>query len=79
MEKATTMASVITGKTMVPISLVISLLGGGGWLTTVHSTVQQNAKAIEKIEAAKTEEVQLLRRINERLSRIEGKLGIGAQ
>lgn len=76
----TSVLSSITSKTMVPISLVVSLLGGGGWLTKVHSTVEKNAVAISEIkqELKEKEEdkTRLLREINTRLSRIEGKLGV---
>jgi len=70
------MVQAITSKTMVPLSLVISLIGGGGWLTTVHSTVQKNNSDIQDIKAEKKDEMNILRDINKRLSRIEGKLGI---
>lgn len=75
--------SAITGKTMVPISLVVSLLGGGGWLTKVHSTVERNAVAIQEMKTElkdqESDKTRLLREINTRLSRIEGKLGVRTQ
>lgn len=40
----------VTGKTLVPISLLISLSGLGGWLMNLYATAQANAKAISKIE-----------------------------
>lgn len=37
---------------MVPISLVIGLLGGSGWLTKQHYLSEANAKGIEEIKIA---------------------------
>lgn len=68
--------SYITSKTMVPISLVVSLIGGGGWLTKVHSTVEKNAEKIEELVEERKDSISILRDINKRLSRIEGKLGV---
>ena len=68
----------ITGKTMVPISLVIGLLGGSGGLAAMYASVQESAHAVEEIKARQNvieERVyKELRDINKRLSRIEGKL-----
>lgn len=39
----------ITSKTLVPISLVISLIGGGGWLTQIYSTTEATAKTLAEV------------------------------
>lgn len=66
----------ITGKTMVPISLVISLIGGSGWMTKVHSTVEKNTAQISEVKEKEEETLKVLREINTRLSRIEGRLEV---
>ena len=40
----------ITEGTLIPISLVIILIGGVVWLTTLYFTTQSNAAAIDKIQ-----------------------------
>lgn len=75
----------ITKNTLVPLSLVLSLVGGGGWLTKQHFLAEANAKTIadltRKIEhqddwrEKKLEDINKeLKEITQRLSRIEGIL-----
>lgn len=68
----------ITESTLIPISFVVSLVGGVFWLTTIYS--QSNANAVEITEIKSKQEV-LVQTLNEkqtlmldRLSRIEGRL-----
>ena len=77
-EAIATFKDKITGKTMVPISLVIGLLGGSGGLAAMYASVQESAHAVEEIKVRQSvieqRVYQELRDINQRLSRIEGKL-----
>lgn len=43
--------SKITENTLVPVSLVLSILGGAGFVTYVYFQTSANAKAIEEIKA----------------------------
>ena len=40
----------ITEGTLLPISLVIVIIGGVSWLTTIHAGERNNAAAIEEIK-----------------------------
>lgn len=75
----------ITKATLVPVSLVVSLLGGSGWLTKQYYMSEANAKAIEKINEKldkKDDEKNVrwdglnkeLKIIADRLGKIEGLL-----
>ena len=66
----------ITEQTLVPISLVIVILGVAVWVSTIKSDTKANADDIERIEKEQKEYVRTVRRIDERLSRIEGKVGV---
>jgi hypothetical protein len=68
----------ITENTLLPISLVITLVGGVFWLTTIYS--QSNANAVE-IKEMKTKQELIIQELSEkqtlmldRLARIEGRL-----
>ena len=61
----------ITESTLVPIGLVIVFLGGVAWITDIKVTTDQNKEILTRIEK---EYVRVIRDIDERLSRIEGKL-----
>lgn len=41
---------VISRATLIPLGLVITLMGGVAWLSSVHSQGQFNTKAIEKLD-----------------------------
>lgn len=43
--------NVITKETLMPVGLVISILGGVFWFSSVYSTVNQSADRIERLEA----------------------------
>lgn len=58
----------ITEKTLVPISIVIMLLGGAAFVTKAYGELE------DLKDERETYQKQLLK-IDERLSRIEGKLG----
>ena len=65
----------ITEKTLIPLSLVISIVGGVFWLTTMWADTQANALTIEKIEFKQEKfsraVVDKLDDIKDRLARIE--------
>lgn len=68
----------ITENTLIPISLVISLVGLSSWISVVGSQVSANAEDIKQIqEDRKTlarRQSDKLDDISQRLSRIEGLL-----
>lgn len=65
----------ITETTLIPISLVITLVGGIVWLSTLYARTEETAKAIIRVEANQQGYNENLREIISRLSRIEGALG----
>lgn len=62
----------ITKDTVIPISLVITIVIVTVWLSQTHFTAKANAKAIIEVK----KDIKIIRRIDRRLSRIEGKLDI---
>lgn len=66
----------LTEKTTISISLMLALLGGVFWLSTIYSQSVANAKALEKISVEQLNYNKNLEAINTRLSRIEGALDI---
>jgi len=62
----------ITKDTLVPISLVITIVLVTVWLSQTHFTASANAKDIIEVK----KDIKIIRRIDRRLSRIEGKLNI---
>jgi hypothetical protein len=66
----------ISEATALPISLVIVLLGVAAWVSSLKSDTKTNADDIARVEAQEEQYIKVIQRINERLSRIEGKLGI---
>lgn len=66
----------LTERTLIPLSLIVTLAPAVYWLTTIYSTGAANAAAIMDVKEQRKEDSRILRQINERLSRIEGKLGI---
>ncbi len=64
------MTSKITENTLVPLSLVITLAGGIFWLTVIYSKTEANAALGDRMSTA-------LESIDQRLSRIEGRLTKG--
>ena len=59
----------ITESTLVPISLVLCLLTGTAWLTSLYNETKAHAAAIET-QAGKIDQIL------EVLNRIQGKLGL---
>ncbi len=67
-------AKFIGENTMIPISMVITLLscvvGGAVWATQVHFTQASHTKKLDKIESIQKD----ISTIKESLARIEGRL-----
>lgn len=66
----------ITEKTLLPVSLVIVLIGGVVWLTTLKSDADQLKQQIQLLQSKQDQYLEEIQSVNTRLSRIEGKLGI---
>lgn len=68
------MDKIINGRTLVPLSFIVVLTGGIVWLSQVYSTTAANAKTIEEVKTLNKEYFDILRRIDRRLSKMEGYL-----
>lgn len=66
----------VSEKTLLPLSLVIGIMGGSSWLTTIYVQNKAHAGMIEEIKVRQDAYTQTLQKIDARLSRIEGKLGL---
>jgi len=66
----------ITEGTLMPLSLVILALGGVFWLSSINSDAKATRADVEILRQKQDEYLGEIRRVDERLSRIEGKLGI---
>lgn len=66
----------ISEKTTVSLSLVVVLIGGIAWLTNVAWRVSSVEAAAAGINQQQQTISKSLQRIDRRLSRIEGKLGV---
>lgn len=66
----------ISESTLIPISLVITLGGGLMWLTTIYNLTSANEKAIQRVETKQDIYNDNLAIIRDKLSTIEGRLGI---
>jgi len=68
----------ITESTLLPISLVLSIVGGASWLTTIHAGEQKNAETISEMKTqAKEFSVSVGDKIDlllERTARIEEQI-----
>lgn len=64
----------ITENTLIPLSLVGCIVGGTAWLTTMHGDIHSHTEVIQDIKAHQEVIAHTLEKINERLSKIEGKL-----
>jgi hypothetical protein len=66
----------ITENTVIPISLMLSLVGGIVWLTTIYNKTEAHEESLRKIESKQEAYLQNLEVIKVKLARIEMKLGI---
>lgn len=69
---------IINENTALPISLILIVLGGVSWLTSIYFAGQSNAAQIAEIKAKSESEFLLVRQkldeVNARLYRIEAKI-----
>lgn len=76
----TEMATKIDSQTLLPLSLVssliVALIGGILWLSNVYATANTTMEKVKTMEARQDKSKDALDRIDRRLSRIEGKLNI---
>lgn len=63
-------------KTYLSLGLVISIIGGAVWLTTMHFNERADAANIQEVKADLKTDLEFKRTIDVRLSRIEYKLGL---
>lgn len=74
------MTNRITEKTLMPVSLVIVLVVLAASISKVRSDTIENAANIERIDTVEIKRIELkadaIQKIDRRLSRIEGALGI---
>jgi len=68
--------SAITENTTISISVVISLIGGIFWLTTLYAKAESTEKAVERVEIKQDSYNNHLLEIKEDLGLIKGSLGI---
>lgn len=70
------MEKVISEKTLIPISLVMTIVTGVSWATNIYSKTVDHQDAIEELEKNQDKLTNIMISIDKRLSRIEWKLGI---
>ena len=66
----------ITEKTLIPVSLVVVIVGGVFWFSNLWAVSKQNAEDIKEIKIKQEEYNSNMYQVNQRLSRIEGALGV---
>jgi len=64
----------ITEKTLVPISLVIALMGGGSWMTSINSKADANALTLNRTVDTQKELLMYVIEIKQDLAEIKGQL-----
>lgn len=64
----------ITESTVLPVSLVVIVVMVAVWASSVKAIADQNAQDIRRLETEQKEYLSTVTHIDERLSRIEGKL-----
>lgn len=64
----------ITEKTLIPLSLVMTLIGGVFWLTSIYFEAKAANSSITEIKQKQDSYTETLNSIDKRLSRIEGFL-----
>lgn len=64
----------ITDKTLIPISMVLTIIGGVAWLTTLYNETKAHGTQINDLWKEQEQVSQKIDRVLEKLNRIEGKL-----
>ena len=65
----------ITENTALPISLIIIVVGTVAWLTRLHALTLSNCARIAELDRKQDVFNSIMQNIDNRLNRIEGKLG----
>ena len=66
----------ISEKTLIPVSLVVSLLGATAWLTAIHIETRAQAEQLVTLQRTVDDYSKVMGSIDTRLARIEGRLGV---
>ena len=66
----------ITESTAIPISLVVLIIGGIVWLTSIKADTLSLKEEQSHLQQKQEEYNHTLQSIDERLSKIEGKMGL---
>jgi len=66
--------TIISDKTSVTISLVLGLVGGAFWLSSVFFEVKAHSKDIDHIKTQQQDEMQILIEIRERIIKLETEI-----
>jgi hypothetical protein len=66
----------LTEKTTLPISLVIVAISVAIWLIRLEGRVDAQAQTTTRLDSDRTEVSKVVKRIDRRLSNIEGRLGL---
>jgi lipase chaperone LimK len=69
-------ATKITEATLVPLSLLIVAAAGLLWLANIQAVGAENSRELAQLRSEKAAYTKTVEDINQRLSRIEGKLGV---
>lgn len=71
--------SVLSENTLVPLGAAIALIavvvGGVVWLTSLSNEVQAQTERLKEIRQDQSNYMEVIQRIDQRLSRIEGAVG----
>jgi hypothetical protein len=70
---------VLTEETLLPFGVVIILFGGISWLTSLYNETKANAMGIQDLKLDQRSYGDKLDRIIQKLSKIEGKLGLDSR
>ena len=68
--------SILSEETLVPISLVIVIISGVAWLSTISSDSLHNRETTSQLAQHMHDSDEILRDISSRLNRMEGKLDV---
>ena len=64
----------INENTVLPLSLIITLMGGIFWLTIIYAQGKQNTADIAEVKGAQSQYNHIMQSIDHRLSEIEGQM-----
>jgi hypothetical protein len=64
--------SKITESTLIPLSLVVTFLGGIAWLTVLYSKVEASEIKLGRLDVFERQVIERLARIEEKLDTVRG-------